>query len=33
MDRAQACLPADVMKVDHTFDVNLSFCFQIVAQS
>ena len=32
IDRAQACLPADVMKVDHTFDVNLSCCFQIVAQ-
>ena len=25
IDRAQACLPADVMKVDHTFNVNLSY--------
>jgi hypothetical protein len=25
IDRAQACLPADVMKVDHTFDVNWSY--------
>ena len=32
IDRAQACLPADVMKVDHTFDVNLSCRFRIVTQ-
>lgn len=24
IERAQACLPADVMKVDHTFDVRAS---------
>ena len=25
IDRAQACLPADVMKVDHTFNVNWTY--------
>jgi hypothetical protein len=30
IDCAQACLPADVMKVDHTFDVNL-FCYFLIA--